>query len=270
MFIREKEEQGFSMVEIMVAVAIIAILAAIALPLMISAQAQQAKADLRKNVSKTTTSIQNYLIMHPNASESEVANSLGTVYAEKTTLTLTGQNGDYVVCGTTGEYTWTYDSKTTAYAETTTPCNTGTFVRTISEAPVVSGAIQNAAETIVPETFVSGFIPPAVCNAHFTELYELGWNSGHEDYRGKKQHHTFEVIEQSHGKGYDIVCDPIVEQAYEEAYEGKQACHDDDEENSSSTYNEENETITTSRNNSSENRNETTYNYDTSKGNSKK
>lgn len=264
------KEQGFSMVEIMVAVGIIAVLAAITLPLMVSAQAQQAKADIRKYVSNASTTIQNYLIMHPNASESEIANSLGTVAAEKTTLTLTGQNGGYSVCGTNGEYTWVYDSLTTEYKETTIPCNTGTFIRTVSDAPIVVSAItvQAAAADVIPEEFVSGFVPPAVCNAHFTELYELGWSSGHEDYRSKKEHHTFEVIEQSHGKGYDIVCDPIVEQAYEEAYEGSQANHDCDKEDSS-THLEENETITTARNNSSENRNNNTYNYDTSKGNSK-
>lgn len=271
MFIKRKEETetGFSLVEIMVAVGIIAVLAAITLPLMVSAQAQQAKADLRKNVSNTTTSIQNFLIMHPNASESEIANSLGTVLAENTTLTITGEKGAYVVCGTNGKYGWTYDSTTTAYSENTAnTCDTGTFVRTVSEAPVVSGAIQNAAETIAPETFVSGFIPPAVCNAHFTELYELGWNSGHEDYRGKKQHHTFEVIEQSHGKGYDIVCDPIVEQAYEDGHNGKQAC-DNDYEDSNTSYREGNQAIETSRNNSSENRNDNSYDYDTSKGKKK-
>lgn len=266
---KEETETGFSLVEIMVAVVIIGILAAITLPLMVSAQAQQAQAELRKNVSKTTTAIQNFLIMHPNASESEIANSLGTVLADSTTLTLTGQAGDYVVCGTNGKYGWTYDSKTTVYSEAST-CDTGTFIRTVSEAPVVSGAIQNAAETIVPETFVSGFIPPAVCNAHFTELYELGWNSGHEDYRGKKQHHTFEVIEQSHGKGYDIVCDPIIEEAYNDAYEGKQACDKDkDDEDNNTSYREENQSIETSRNNSSENRNHNSYDYDTSKGKKK-
>lgn len=120
--IHSLKEEGFTLIELMVVVGIIAILGGIALPIFLNQQAESAKASVRSDVRNSVTSLSTELSANPDATTAEL--QAVAVISPNNTLTVSGSGRSYTITGsanTVSSWTYTFNSVTGSYSDNSTP-----------------------------------------------------------------------------------------------------------------------------------------------------
>jgi prepilin-type N-terminal cleavage/methylation domain-containing protein len=113
-----KKEDGFTIIELLVVITIIAVLVAIAIPFFFGYTAKAAEAVAESDTANTNKAIGAYLVENPIASEEEL--QAQAVVSGGSTVVVEGTGYVYTICSTnegSPEYTYGYDSETGEYSE---------------------------------------------------------------------------------------------------------------------------------------------------------
>jgi prepilin-type N-terminal cleavage/methylation domain-containing protein len=112
-----KNEKGFTVVELLIAMLIISIIAAIAIPTFLTYTENSRKNSMKTDVANTNIALTSLYAMKPNPTEQEILNII--VSTDNNIITITGDKNTYTICATNPatEYSYGYSRIMNSYVE---------------------------------------------------------------------------------------------------------------------------------------------------------